>query len=215
MKSVVKVTPIEVQTSLDELGITREELLEVVYTSVGARRDCTSNHPPSAPGSMSWFEGTKRLRELLAPKGWEPCNDGHISSAYARHRKIKIVFCNADDGTGVVDSLPQNWNRKGAATSGAVSDNQAWLNFGADAENVIRMSQVDGIRTYFLFVYCEAEAVRAELSLPSRIDKGFFQDFEERIILLGRDEGDGPVRAKGTGPDEGLDFDISVIRKGA
>ena|SRR5947209_8364986 len=212
MKSVVKISPLEVKSALDEIGLTKEEVLEAVYAAVGARRSCTANHPASAPGSMAYFEGVRRLREIAVPKGWEANRDGGIESIYAAHRKMKIVFCNADDGTGLPESMPQNWNKKGAMTNGAVCGNQLWLD-GMDPENVIRLGKREGIITYFLFVYCEMNVMRAELSLPSKIEKGFFQEFEERIILLGAEGGDDPVRMKGVTPNAGPDFDISVARK--
>ena len=212
MKNTVKISPLEVKSALDELGFTKEEMLEAVYAAVGARRSCTENHPSSAPGSMSYFEGVRRLREIAVPKGWEANRDGGIESIYAPHRKIKIVFCNSDDGTGIPESMPQNWNKKGAMTNGAVCGNQLWLD-GLDPENVIRLGKKAGIITHFLFVYCENQIVRAELSLPSRIEKGFFQEFEDRIILLGQDDGNNPIRLKGVDPITGTDFDISVTRK--
>ena len=56
--------PIEVVNRLEELGVTRDELLEVVDAMVSARADCTSNDPPGAPGWSSWRMGTRRLREV-------------------------------------------------------------------------------------------------------------------------------------------------------
>lgn len=214
MKHVVKITPLEVRSALDDLGFKLEEMLEPVYAAVGARKSCTANHPASAPGSMSYFEGVRRLREMAIRKGWEANKDGGIESIYAVNRKIKIVFCNADDGTGIESSMPQNWNKKGSMTNGAVCDNQLWLE-GLDPENVIRIGKREGIITYFLFVYCEKDIIRAELSLPSRIEKGFFQEFEERIILLGADDGSGPFPLKGIAPHPVKDIDISVTRKQA
>jgi hypothetical protein len=52
--------------------------------------------------------------------------------------------------------------------------------------------------------------VRAELSCPISVEGGFFADFQERIVLVGPDDGDGIRRRS---PDDGPEFEIPVSRK--
>ena len=218
MKPLIFNSPIEVTNKLDSIfGLSRDNLMEVVERMVAARNSCTENDPPSAPGWKSWCDGTRRLREVVRPLGWEKDEDGHISSVFDKARNIKIAVCNTDDGTGSKNSQPQNRSKKGAATDRAVSGNQ--LTFDSIFEgttNVIQMSPqgLGGLVYWYLCVYCEGEIVRAEISCPSFCENGFFKGFRERIFLIGDDDtGDG-VRRR-TGPDDGSEFDIPVLRKKA
>lgn len=219
MKSSIFARPIEVANKLDTVfGLSQAHLMEVVERMVAARNSCTDNDPPSAPGWKSWCDGTRRLREVARPLGWDKDEDGHISSVYDKERNIKIAVCNTDDGTGLKDGQPQNRSRKGAATDRAVSGNQ--LTFDEKLEgttNVIQMTAQSsgGLVYWYLCVFCEGETVRAEISCPSFCENGFFKGFQERIILMGADGDGGGVRLRRGDPDDGSEFDIPVIRKKA
>jgi hypothetical protein len=217
MKSIFLKNPVVVRNRLDELGWTREGLLEVVDHMVAARNSCTENDPPGAPGWKSWCDGTRRLREIGSLLGWERNDDDHISSIYERGRGIKMAVVNTDDGTGLEDRTPQNRSKKGAATDRAVSNNQGLFSeILEQANNVIQLSPPSGgVIYWYLCVYCEGDVVRAELSCPLECEAGFFKEFHERILLSGGEDGDDGLRILKDAPDDGTGFEINVTRKQA
>src|SRR3982751_3743401 len=116
MNALFRSQPVEVQNRLEQLGLTKPLLLEVVQAMVAARNNCTENDPPSAPGWSSWRDGTRRLREVLIPHGWRKDDTEMISSAFNEKLGLKVSVSNTDAGTGVENQTPQNSSQKGAAT---------------------------------------------------------------------------------------------------
>lgn len=222
MKANVIINPVEVRNHLAPFGITAEEFQEVVYAAVGARRGCTENDPPAAPGWMSWCFGLRGLGEVGGRHGYVRDEANNISSIYDEKRGIKIAFCNTDDGTGRADRHPTQRSRKGPATDRIVDANEATLfdYFGIPddfAKKVVSMPNAgrhNGAPVYwYLCVYCEGEDVRAELSCPTECDAGFFAEFHERIILIAGPDDDGGAKARVTEPDDDSGFEINVVRK--
>ncbi|MEQ1865877.1 MAG: hypothetical protein ABL996_14665 [Micropepsaceae bacterium] len=210
---------VEVGNRLEQLGLTKDQLEEVVDAMVAARADCTDNDPPGARGWSAWRMGTRRLREiLLSVEGWEKDDSDQISSVMNRQLGIRIAVSNTDDGTGVDenDRYPQNRSRKGAATDGAIQRNQGSFLAVLDASlNVVQMrlrSPSPLIVTWYLCVYCEGDEFRAELACPSAVEGGFFSDFKERIFLGSSDDGKGKFERLEDG-DETPEFEIQVTRK--
>jgi uncharacterized protein YjiS (DUF1127 family) len=68
MRTLIRVIPIEVDNRLNDFGIQRDQLIEIVHAMVAAKAECTDNDPPSAPGWSSWRHGTRRAREIFRPK---------------------------------------------------------------------------------------------------------------------------------------------------
>ncbi|HEV3232958.1 MAG TPA: hypothetical protein VG329_00230, partial [Candidatus Dormibacteraeota bacterium] len=62
---------IVVQVALAQLGLPAEIISGAVrhgYTQAAA---CTPNDPKNTRGFLAYAEGTGRLRDLLAPNGWQ------------------------------------------------------------------------------------------------------------------------------------------------
>lgn len=107
-------TPVEVVGRLSDLGVTQEQLLEIVHAMVGAKAACTDNDPPSAPGWSSWRHGIRRSREVLRPHGWL-IDDGDQLSCIVNHSLgMRITVANTDDATGIgsPEAVPQIDPRK-------------------------------------------------------------------------------------------------------
>jgi hypothetical protein len=216
---------IEVGNRLEQLGLSREKLIEGIDAMVGGRASCTDNDPPSAPGYSSWREGTRRMREVLIPDGWAKSEDGQLSSVYNKDLNIKLVVSNTDAGTGLDYGRPQNNSKKGAATEQAIYGNQTLIQENFDAKlNITLVPHIphgfvksEGAVCWYLLVYTDGDIVRSELSCPTGIKDGFFTDFSERIIIIGDgDDYNGGRRFQDTpndAPDATPEFDISVIRK--
>jgi hypothetical protein len=215
MSAILRKNPIEVKNRLDELGVKREDLLEVVDRMVSARNGCTANHPPGSAGWMAWSEGTCRLREIFLRLGWEK-NEEFFISSICDMSGTRIAVSNTDDGTGLEQRQPQNRSKKGSGTDHAVALNQAvFSDILASALNVIQLPPIPGGVVYwYLCVYADGDVVRAELSCPSSCENGYFTDFHERIVLIGGDD-DGRVQVRPSVSDDDSEFEINVTRKQA
>jgi hypothetical protein len=55
--------PVEVGNRLEQLGVSKGKVIEVIEAMVSARADCTPNDPPGSHGWSSYRMGTRRLRE--------------------------------------------------------------------------------------------------------------------------------------------------------
>jgi hypothetical protein len=219
METIVVSTPLDVDNRLRAFGWTRENFDEVIQRMVGAKRDCTAHHPLGAGGYYAWSEGTARLRDVgVTISGWEANNDDHIPTIYSPERKIKIAVCNTDGGTGFLNHQPQNWNKKGASFDRAVGLNHEGLgnllaeSLEASMKVIAMPGTMGGIQLWYLCVYSESDAVRAELSFPYECESGFFKTFRERIILTGV-ERDGGILRRREIPEGVPDFEIVVTRK--
>ncbi len=218
MATALVIKPIEVANRLEErFGLTREHLLSVIEKMVGVRRDCTRNDPAGSEGWSAYQHGTRWLRDVLSDAGYVRDSADQIEAALNGKLGVKIVVANTDEGTGLEEHSPQNRSKKGPATDRVIDANQlTFIDKLAEPASVVALRPNEAperIATYYLCVYHEGDEVRAELSCPVEVKGGFFADFVERIVIIGRD-GDGtPVRRRDDGGDEGTEFEIPVIRK--
>lgn len=220
MRSITLKNKVEVNNRLEGMGIPRDALIEVVMAMVGAKKDCTDNDPPSAPGWLSWCFGTRRLRQVMRSiEGWEKDDTDQISSVVNKTIGVKIVVSNTDDATGmdISDRKPQNRSQKGAATDRIISTNQqSFLDILEESLNIAQQPKVlqikGSITTFHLCVYHEGDVVRAELSCPVKSENGFFTDFIERIFLITDEDDTAPIRRR-TVEEPDMEFDIQVARK--
>lgn len=220
MAALVRSNPVEVQNRLAQFGFTLAELLEVVDAMAAGRNGCTENDPIGAPGWTAYKDGTRRLREIARSKGWEKDDSDQVPWVLSRGIGIRIAVCNTDDATGVEERSPQNRNRKGPAADNSVEGNQGSLfDYREDAKIVsitVPGKQPGVVVSWYLCVYSDGDARRAELSCPIAAEGGFFTDFHERIILIGPDDPGTKVKRRGQGADDsddGAEFDIPVRRK--
>ena len=196
----------EVLPRLTALGVTKSELLDVVRAAVGARRDATPFHPASAGGLYAWIEGTRRLRAIYVPQGWEIDRTDNIESIFSPGIGIKIIYQSAGRaGDPLRDPLAVS--RKGAGSARAVelAQGELWPE--------IRTTELRKVNaaSWYLFVYADGDDVRAELSFPISIADDQFCGFNERIILVQNGEWLGIDIT----PEDAdlLDFEVSVTRK--
>jgi hypothetical protein len=219
MTALIRKNPIEVKNRLAELGWTRDQLIEVVDAMVAARNDTTENDPSSAPGWMAWKDGTRRLREIALPMGWQRDETNNVPSIINPEKGLKIAICNTDDGTGIEGLSPQNRTKKGPATDRMISE-QGWLFPPSEASKVVLFQgskqSAGSLTTYYLCVFHEGEEIRAELSCPVDVQAGYFADFNERILLISSGEDYRGIKfVLDQGDESGGDseFDIPVSRK--
>lgn len=200
---------------LNELGWSRNELLEVVFASVAARSSATLNDPLGTAGWLAWQQGVRRLREVGITKGWTRIDLDRIPYIYNASSQVKITVANTDEGTGMPSSLPQNRSKKGAATERLVEINQfTFSRLLEESENPEGAETTEAIESeaWYLCIFSEDDVVRAELSCPVECTGGYLSSFRERIILLG-DEGSSPIKRIDPVSDGGEDFSVEVTRK--
>lgn len=223
MKTNIVTKPTDVQLKLEHIGLTSEQVLEIVHAMAAAKADATENDPPGAAGWSAWRMGIRRSREVTIHDkrfpDWERDEEGQVSSVVNRKIGVRLLVSNTGDGTGIPeqDRYPQNRSKKGAATDRIVQCNQGVFEFMEEATNVVQLhapgDQEQGIVSWYVCVYAEGENLRAEISCPIGIEGGFFTGFSERIIVLGGD----PIELDPSGGEkpagEVVEFDIAVSRK--
>ncbi|WP_046658345.1 hypothetical protein [Lysobacter capsici] len=215
MQTQIINSPVEVQSRLSELGWDQIELVEVVYAMVAGRNGCTANDPVSAPGWMAWKEGVRRIREIGATKGWRRTEIDQVPWTIDVESGVKFTVLNSNEAAGVKEQDPQNRNKRGAAAERAVQTNVDQLNLAFpdmpfDQGEAALPDRLLETVSWYLFVFCEGDTIRAELSCPVGIAGGFFTQFKERIFLS--PDMFSPLGDDSLVPDAADEFDIPVER---
>jgi len=196
----------EVAPRLEQLGVNKIDLLQVVRAAVGARRNATPFHPLSAGGQLAYLAGTEHLRRVFVPQGWHICRRDNIESIFHAEIGIKIIYQNADRaGDPLVDPIAVS--KKGAGAARAIELGQ----YDLFPESPIQEAAELTATTWYLFVYADGPDVRAELSCPIAINDQQFDQFHERILLVQKGNWDTPDPLADDAPP--IEFDVSVSRK--
>jgi hypothetical protein len=175
----------QVVPRLEELGLRRDLLLEVVQAAVGARRSASGFHPLSAGGQFSYIEGTGHLRRVFVPRGWEICRRDNIESIFHPDLGLKVVFQNAERAGDPLFE-PIAVSKKGAGSARAIELGQLDL----WPEHTERAAAEITAKTWVLFTFADGDDVRAELSCPVAINENHYDGFHERILLIEKGEWD-------------------------
>lgn len=191
----------------------RADLLAAVAAAVLAVGGCTPNDPPTARGYDAWRMAVRRLREVLMPQGWERDDTGNFSTVLNRRAGVRIAVVNTDSNTGNPRAYPTNRSRKGPQADRASEINQRILPFAEWDETEPEDAALPGVATWYLCIYVEGERVRAELSQPTKVEGGYFADWQERIVLVSSDDGWSHTDVPDLGDDDGPVFEVSVTRK--
>ena len=196
----------EVAPRLEQLRVTKEELLQVVRAAVGARRNATPFHPLSAGGLLAYLAGTEHLRRVFLPQGWQMCRRDNIESIFHAEIGVKIVYQNAERAGDPI-SDPIAVSKKGAGAARAVELGQYELFPEVRDQEVAEITAA----TWYLFVFADGPDVRAEISCPVAINDEQFDQFHERILLVQKGDWDSPDPLADDAPP--VDFEVSVSRK--
>ena len=196
-----------IDSKLSNFDVTRKELQAVVLAAVAARADFVPNHPANAAGLLSYIYGTKALRDLFCPKGWQINRTGNIESVYHPEKGLKIIFQNADSAADPMRE-PRAISEKGPAAAKAVELGQ-WSLFPEFEASEAEKSEVNASVWYF-FVCAGRDEVTAELSSPKSIEDRQFHGFNERIFIVKAGEW---VDVDVSDDQPAQDFEIQVTRK--
>ena len=172
----------EVQTKLEQMGLTIAGLTRVSVAVAGAYNSTTRFHSSAAAGTYMYHEGTAALRRVCVPEGYDYDEEGHQPRTFNDQLGVSIIFQTGDENTGILTGIePTTRNPKGTATRDKVSANVEQL---ALFEFVAR-EDPEGQSYNWVFLAAVVDGfVRSELSLPREItEDGKPCDWAERIIL--------------------------------
>jgi hypothetical protein len=142
---------------------TRDQWIEVVKASVGARGGCTTNNARSAPGFYAWDAGVAQMRRIFCKEGYDAeCEDG-IELIVSRELGKKITVMNTDAGTADSTRTPKNRTLKGPANE-KVTDLNNQLEMFKSGE--LSSAPADSCAIWHLCIFDDGKNVRAELSRP-------------------------------------------------
>jgi hypothetical protein len=203
---------------LEQLGLTRAGVMEVVRQCAAAHAACTDNDPPGARGYEVWRIGIRSFREVFGGKnGWEKNESAGFSTITNQNLKLRVAVTNADEITGVIrgDLAPQNRLPKGSTAERAVTTNQIIdqmsLALVGGLMRTLDSSVTDGYQTWHFCVHIKGGDVRAELSRFNGYKDGFLSDCRERIFIVG--DGDWTAPNISGADDSGPEFEFEIRRK--
>lgn len=166
---------------LAALGLDVEVLSDSLMSGVQGARNVSPHHPVTARGYVLWADSVGALRSSLTARGWTNDDRLNVPRVVSPDGEHALVIMGGNDSTGrSLDFAPGLARRRGPATHRAVEVNGQLELFKWGATPA-----TEDIRTWvLLYRWSRAEPViRAELSLPSRMDKGDVVAWKERILL--------------------------------
>jgi len=202
----------EVDQRLVSFGVTRQELIKVVAGVVAARADAVDNDPVTAEGLFAYIFGTRFLRSLFRSKGYLTYRKDNIEGVEHAERDLKIIYQNVDVAASI-QQTPRALSAKGSASDRVIESGQGDLFTEEElaSAHVVKFGKIETGVWYFC-VSVSGDDVRAELSLPMRIEGGNFADFIERIFIVRGGEWAGLIVQ--SEPDQGpAEFEPVVTRK--
>lgn len=169
--------------------------------------------PKGFGGTNAWAYGTEALRELFIPKGWVPVDPNNQPRVVSPDGKHAIAVISGDSDTGNPSREPQTRNKRGSQTLRSVAFNSrqgdlfpvlSAVGAGFDPDRARGQS----LWILLFYVDVSAQEVRYELSRPVNFGENEKVDgWEPRFIMPALNF---QARGSGSGPDDGIDFDIPV-----
>lgn len=205
----------EIDKKLSALGVTKSELIYVAQKAVMARNEAVSIDPINAAGQLAYIFGVRALREILLLKGWQIDRTDNIEGTVNLDTGLKILYQNTENAC-IPTCNPKPISSKGNASQRMVN-NQPFL-FGYMEEEARKLEleaeQKANSTVWFLCVAADGDDIRVELSCPSSMHEGLFEDFHERIFLVKNGDWDNIDNKEGVYDyidDE--DIEINITRK--
>ncbi|WP_193614308.1 hypothetical protein [Nocardioides lijunqiniae] len=204
----------EAVARLLQLGLTTEMLQRTLLRADAETKMVTGLEPPTSEGSTRYFKTVRYLREEVVPLEWGYDNSKNFCRTVHPSGEFSIVTSSGDEHTGVYTEgrSPTTKYPKGDVTAMAVQVNagQFVLDLGEDYDIAEPQGPIESI--WFLMQRVTADTIFAELSLPTKIEGGLIQEWEERIILDPIDRNDPlPTGDVQDPPDAGAgDYSVEV-----
>lgn len=203
----------EVESRLAKFGVTIDELKEVANLVLAARNESVSADPLNAKGQLSYIYGTRFLRFLFCNKGWEIQRNENIESVRNPMTGERIIYQNVDVACHKFFS-PKAISGKGAASSRIIDSAQGSLFGDTMPPEVVPLSRIHSLNSlvWYFCVSFKDDAVFCELSLPSSIDTGNFNNLFIERIFIQNDNDDETLKVKFDG-EPPVEFEPVILRK--
>ncbi len=216
LPAVITQDEIDVERRLqDQFGTARADWIAVAQAAVGARNDATAFDPANAGGLFAYIYGTRSVRDLLVPKGYDVCRQDNVEATYSAHRGLKVIYQTGDSAADALHS-PRAISAKGPASSRIIEASQPSLFPEWEEEQRRELNAQlaqEKAETWYFIVSMEGGDVRAELSRPYPLADGQFSGFSERIFILKPGDWSDLMSVDVGGGDVLQDFEINVTRK--
>lgn len=206
----------EVDKTLQLLGITSQQLREIVSKGQMIRATVTNNHPQTAAGTFVYHETVRAKRDILMACGWTSHTVNNCELTAHPGKNITISVSGGNKETGNQYGTPQTKNPKGSQTELLVVENSNQLDmFSPNNEQQEDKLDDTTCQNWMLLYYPDFQnnEVRLELSLPTSIGRnGKVNNWRLRLILepIQLDpESDATYE-----PDYAPEPDIQIERKG-
>lgn len=210
----------EVQAKLAEFGTSLREAFGIVRAVVGARAETVDNDPAGTAGQFGYIYGTRSVRAVFRPKGWEKLREENVEAVSDPTTKRQIVYQNVDLAGGA--GSPKAARGKGDGARRLIDAAQGSL-FPEGSLPIVMPHMRAGVSQIWYFCVSVETlpdgtlCVGAELSLPLPFKGDNFGEFIERIVVRPPTAWDGGVRM-GDDPsdenDEGaVEFEPKISRK--
>lgn len=196
----------QVGEKLAELGLSVEQLRDVLRHIALTINSQTEDHPSWGPGITVASEAVFALRGTLRDSQWSREEERGFALTVHPQNKLAINIAKGDEGTGDPDADVATASDKGICTVQAITQNQLSLDLGLPPA-----TKTPKRPTWYLLYCRKAGGIHAELSLPVGMSaEKHISVWRERIIL--------PLTPEDTEPDltAGFDdggFEVSVKRK--
>jgi len=212
MADVVFDLPVDVDNVLEEMGLDRKGLVDVVRYAAGEKALCTDNDAVGFANYLVYDKAARRIREIYCSRGWVKDDTNNQAAIKNPKTRIRVVPCNFDEDAGKIDGKPSNRSPKGEVSRKKTLCNKtAWLPGLEPPEPV---PGDDGYLTWILGLYIEEEKpIGAELSFPTGFDVNYFTHLPKRILLMFGDDGDPATVKKPDVDDTFGEVDIEIKRK--
>ncbi len=207
---VVVREPQDVDNALNQIGLTRDIVVEVALSAAAARADTLPVDPALAPGMLSYIYGVRAIRMSLLKKGWRISRQGNVESTVNDVLGIQLFFQNVDLACEESHD-PQAVSGKGRASRDLVAAGQGELFGHPEGETAISALGCTP-KVWVICVSVKGFSVRAEVSCPKAFQGAQFEAFHQRIFVL--DENLEPTFQRHAINEDDLDdFDIEISKK--
>jgi hypothetical protein len=174
---------IDVANRLKQLDLDIDALISVARVAAAARADTVDNDPLGTGGQLSYIYGTRRLREVTKPSGWELFRNEGVEAVRHLATGIVVVFQNVEEAAAATS--PKAISEKGGGSRRLINSLTLPLFPLEDyPESFKPISTALTGSIWYLCVSVNDGSVSAELSQPAEIRDKNFGPFNERIFLI-------------------------------
>ena len=177
---MVAESPLDVEDSLAQLGITLPPLLSALEAGRLFVATRTENSTNAGAGIGKWDAITEKLREELNSLRWRKREPGNFALTVHPSGEWAIAVVAGNEATGLsTGSTPSNGSALGDGRIKAINENEAiYVQSELPGMKAVRLT------TFFLLHHTDhSGTIRAELSLPVRAQGGYVTKWHSRIIL--------------------------------